>query len=201
MVVDVAAVGQRVQRTKRGCHGTADGQDVAPGVVGVLYNCHIAGVYNGDDIPLQVGHVVINRAVPFDRPRCTKSIIREVQRIGTFCHLSQLTTIVGVGISGSTITPALAHAVGIIGVRPSCGTVIEGCKLSAVLPCERLVAVGQRVANGIVGYGFSVVTGQQVTPTFTSPQGSLKRSPELISNSFLVIRYYYDVTNRRTLTS
>ena len=81
MVIDVAAVGQRVEGAEGGRHGAGDGEDIAPGVVGVLHNCHIAGVYNGDDISLQIGHIVANRAVPSDRPRCTKSIIREVIRV------------------------------------------------------------------------------------------------------------------------
>ena len=96
VVVDITAVAQGVEGAQRGSHGAGNGQDVAPGVVDVLHNCHVTGIYNGNDIPLQVGHVVINRAVPSDRPGRAKGIIGKVQRIGALGHLRQLTTIVGV---------------------------------------------------------------------------------------------------------
>ena len=98
VVVDITAVGQRVQHAQRGSHGAGDADDIAPGIVDVLHNCHIAGAYNGDDIPLQIGHVGIDCTVPSDRPGRAKGIIGKVQCVGTLHHLGQLTAVVGVGI-------------------------------------------------------------------------------------------------------
>ena len=62
-IVDITAVAQGVVLAQVVGTAAGDRQDVAPGIVGVFYTGIACRVYDGNDIPLQVGYIVIFVAV------------------------------------------------------------------------------------------------------------------------------------------
>ena len=47
MVINISTIAEGVGRTEGGCHGSGGGQDVPPGIVGVLNNSGAAGIKDG----------------------------------------------------------------------------------------------------------------------------------------------------------
>ena len=163
-IVDVGAVAQGVQRAEGGGQRALRCGVIAPGVVPVVGYNNIAGiVIDANDIALTVEYVVVGRSVPCDGS-WAKRTIGKVQGIVTYRHLGQLTAIVHIVISLRAVTSLCTHPVGIVGVRPGCRASGHGGQFSAVAPSVSPCAVGQQVADLVIGPGHAVIGSQQVAP-------------------------------------
>ena len=160
-IVDVATVAQRVHLPQGIRHTSGDGKDVTPCIVGILHDSSSAGVQDGDNITLQILHIVIDGIIECNR------IISEVQRIAADCHLHQGTAVVEVLIGSGTVSPLGSQTIGIIGIIPGCRTVACAYQLSAMLPAKcppGAVIVAGGVANAVVSNTLAIVGRQQVAP-------------------------------------
>ena len=63
--------------------GVGDGQDVAPGIVGIPGHNIAVGIQNGDDVPLQVLQERIPYPIVADRTDASASIVVIVQMVGS----------------------------------------------------------------------------------------------------------------------
>ena len=86
-VVDIPTVAQRVDI----CQGARSGNDFPVGVIVVACDSVLAGVHNPHHVPLEVGDVVVHRAVVLHGIGQAAGIVEEVNGIGAPGHAHQLT--------------------------------------------------------------------------------------------------------------
>lgn len=165
-VVDVAAVAQGVMQAEGVCHAAGGAKELAPGIVGIAYNRSARAVQNGHHIALQVGDIVVGRSVEIDRQRTTIGTISKPHGVAAISHSAELTAVVDIGISVSAVGIAALrpHAVSIVGKTPGLTISGHGCKLPPLCPGIAPSAVIQRIADGIIGDGLTVIVGQQIAP-------------------------------------
>ena len=163
-VVDVAAVAEGVMDTESRSKGSGGAEGIAPGIVGVLDYCCSASIEDGSYIALQVGDIVICRAVVGQGQRCTGRIVAEVQRIAPNGHTCQLAADVDVAIGGAAVGSLGAHTIGIVSVSPGGAAVGHTLQFPATLPGVGPSAVGEHIADGVAGDGDAVIAGEQVAP-------------------------------------
>ena len=163
LVVDVPTVAQGVDA----CQSASSGDDLAIGVVVVACDNVLAGVHNAHHVPLQVGDVVVRRAVVLHGVGCTIGIIEEVNGIGSPGHAHQLTAGVVVAVGSAVHGLAGSQAAGIVSKAQAVGSIRSGCKAPAIGPGEvpaGAVVVAGGVANGIVGNRLAVKGSKQILP-------------------------------------
>ena len=163
-VVDVAAVAQGVMGTQGGVHRAGGGQNVAPCIVAVGYHLLACAVQDPNHIALQVGGVVVICAVIAKAHGGACGIVGKGQNIRSHHHLPQLGAAIDVAVGNRAVAPADTHTVSIVGIGPGGAVHREGGKLSAVAPGVAPGAVGQGVADLVVGNGDAVILRQQVAP-------------------------------------
>ena len=112
-VVDIAPVAQGVMGAEGSGQGAGGGQEVAPGVVGILDHRLADTVHNGDHITLSVGDIVVGSAVIGQAHRGTEGIVEELQGVAAHGHLHQLTAVIDVAVSGGAVGTPGAHAGGV----------------------------------------------------------------------------------------
>ena len=162
-VVDIPTVAQRVDICQRaGC-----GNDLAIGVVVVACDNVLAGVHNPHHVPLQVGDVVVRRAVVLHGIGCTIGIIEEVNGIGSPGHAHQPAAGIIIAVRDTIYRLAGSQAVCIVGEAQAVGSVGGRRQTSTVdpgkVPAIAVIVTGG-VVNGIIGNGFPVIGGQKVLP-------------------------------------
>ena len=123
LIVDVAAVAEGVILAQGVCKGAGGGQEIAPGVVGVLdYDC--AGfVGDGDYVALEVRQVEVVGAVPNHCQGGTFGIVGKGQLFGADGQLFQFTAHIGIAVGGSAVCPFGTQTVCVVGVVPCDGAV------------------------------------------------------------------------------
>ena len=116
---------------------------------------------------MQIGDIVVHRAVVLHGVGCTIGIIEEVNGIGAPGHAHELTAGVIVAVGSAVHSLAGSQAVGIVG-KAQAGTGFRSCcQTSAVRPAHRpagAVVVAGGIANGIVGNAVAVKGGEQILP-------------------------------------
>ena len=117
-IVDIASVAQGVVGAQGAGHGTADGKELAPGVISIGDHSRSGGVQDGRDIALEVGGIIVGGAVVGDGHGCTAGIVGKIQRIPIHGHLAQLAAVVDIAICRAAAGPGGPHAIGIIGKGP-----------------------------------------------------------------------------------
>ena len=171
LVVDIPTVAQRVDICQRaGC-----GDDLPVGVIVVACDNVLAGVHNPHHVPLQVGDVVVRRAVVLHGVGCTIGIIEEVNGIGSPGHAHQPAAGIIIAVRDTIYRLAGSQVVCIVGKAQAVGSVGGRRQTPAILPrhCPPgAVAVAGGIANGIVGDGFSVIGGQNIVYGVMGRQGS-----------------------------
>ena len=163
LVVDVSTVAQGVDV----CQGARSGNDLAIGVVVVACDNVLAGVHNPHHVTLEVGDVVVHRAVVLHGIGKTAGIVEEVNGIGSPGHAHQLAAGVIIAVSGATHSLAGPQTAGIIGKAQAVGSVGGRRQTSTVDPGKvpaSAIEVAGGVVNGIIGNGFPVIGGQKVLP-------------------------------------
>ena len=110
LVIDIPAVPQGVQF----CQCTRHGNDVTPGVVGILRSTAAISTFQTHHIPLKVRDVVVDRAIVGHGQRRAVDVIAEVQNIIAHGHPHQLVASVDVAV-GLVIAGALGtDAAGVV---------------------------------------------------------------------------------------
>ena len=163
VVINIAAIAQRIQESDDPT-GTRSVDDVAPSIVAIVTDHGTGRVPDLNHIALQIGDVIVGRAVQRHRGGIATAIIGKGQHIAPHRHLHQLGAVVQIRIGGSAVTPAGAHPVGIVGIGPGVGAIIHGRKLTAMFPGVGPCAVAERVAHLVVGNGHTIISRQQVAP-------------------------------------
>ena len=165
MVINIATIQQRIQLNDCMGTGSRGGNDVAPGVIGVVADKAAGIAADFNHIALQIGDVIVGCAVQRYRGGIAVTIVGEVEGVGTLRHLHQLGAVVHIGIGIRAVAPAGAHTVGIIGVGPGGVTPCHGSKLSAMLPSIGPCTIVEGITHLIVGNGYAVIRRQQVAPS------------------------------------
>ena len=171
LVVDIPTIPQWVDI----CQRARSGNDLAIGVVVVACDNVLAAIHNPHHVPLQVGDVVVHRAVVLHGVGCTIGIIEEVNGIGSPGHAHQLAAGVVVVVGSAVHGLAGSQSAGIIGEAQAVGPIGDGGQSPTIdpgkVPAGAIVVAGG-VANGIVGDGFSVIGGQNIVYGVIGRQGS-----------------------------
>lgn len=191
-VVDIAAVAQGVLCTEGTCHAAGDAEDVAPGVVGVLYHRFAQVVQNGSYIALDVGDVVVIGSVPADGNGGAAGIVDEVHLDAAALHVAQLIAVVRILVSSASVGALGSQSVGVVGVVPCFRAIGHRRQLSAVLPGVGPGAVCQRVADVIVSDGVVTILGQQVAPFTVTADNATLNFPKgkLVPFGFVSVALY-----------
>ena len=117
---------------------------------------------------MQVGDVIVHRAVVLHGVGCTIGIIEEVNGIGSPGHAHQLAAGVIIAVSGAAHSLAGSQSAGIVGEAQAVGSVGGRRQAPAVLPrhCPPgAVAVAGGIAYGVVDNRLPVKkTGEQILP-------------------------------------
>ena len=162
-VVDIPTVAQRVDiRQRARC-----GNDFPVRVIVVACDNVLAGVHNPHHVPLQVGDVVVHRAVVLHGVGGSIGIVEEVNGIGAPGHAHQLATGIVVTVGGAVDNLAGSQAAGIIGEAQAVAACGGSCQAPTVSPGEvpaNAVVVAGGIANGVVGNGLAVKGGEQILP-------------------------------------
>ena len=162
-VVDIPTVAQRVDICQRaGC-----GNDLAIGVVVVACDNVLAGVHNPHHVTLEVGDVIIRRAIVLHGIGQAAGIVEEVNGIGSPGHAHQLTAGVVVTVGGAVHGLAGSQSAGIIGEAQAVGSVGSRRQTSTVDPGKvpaSAIEVAGGVANGIIGDCLAVKGSKQILP-------------------------------------
>ena len=143
--------------------GVGDGA-LAPGVVAVSGH-HLArsGPHDGDDIPLHVVEVIIQRVAIGKAHPLARAVVEE-QHGGIPGLLGQDLAAVEEELRGGTVDClAGADAVGVVLVAVSIAAIDDLPQLPAH-PGVAGAVVGEHVADAVVGDGLAVVLGQQIRP-------------------------------------
>ncbi len=98
----------------------------------------------GHHVSLNVGDVVVQGAIVEPGHGHAVGVVHELQGVVAHGHLPKLAAVVNVAVGFTSVTAAGPHSVGVVGVGPG--------------------AIGERIANPIVGNGMAVIGGQQVPP-------------------------------------
>ena len=163
LIVDISTIAQRVDV----CQGAHSGDDFTIGIVVIACNNRAAGVYDVHYVTLEVGHVVVHRAVVLHGIGQAAGIIEEVNGIGSPGHAHQLTAGVVVAVGSAVHGLAGSQAVCIVGKAQAAGPIGGGGQISTVDPGKvpaGAVVVAGGVANGIIGDCLAVKGGKQVLP-------------------------------------
>ena len=118
LVKHISSVAQGIVDTEGGGHAAGGGQNVAPGVVGILNNYSATTVQNRHHITLEVGDIVVSCAVVGHRQRRTGGIVSQQQTVIAYGHFGQLAANIGIGVGGAAVGPLGPHAVGIVSKAP-----------------------------------------------------------------------------------
>jgi len=123
-VVDIAAVAEGVEDTQSIGHGAGGGEQVAPGIVGVLHHHLSAAVEDAHHIALQVGDVEIG--ISFRQHAHGRAVGRmgKVDRLAVILHVLQTAAVVHIFVGIAAACALGAQTVGVIGVLP-CNAVLR----------------------------------------------------------------------------
>lgn len=169
-VVDVPPVAEGIQRAQGGGQGAGGGEDLAPGVVGVSHHLLAGTVNQPQHIPLQVVDIGVFRAAVIDDRRPVLGIVPEMHIFAALHQVHQVLAVIGIlrgayvpaGAGEFLCHPQPVGVVGVLNNRPV--GMLQLFQLPPVLPGVCPVAVGDRIADGIVGDVPVVESGQLVLP-------------------------------------
>ena len=164
LVVDVSPIAEGVLLAEGTGQGTGAGEGIAPGVIGV-FDHDLAGIVgDGDDVALGVVEVEVLGAVEANGHGLAVGVAADGHAVGTVKDVDKLA--LGIGIAGDYIVDGFgeAEALLIIGKGDGSAVLGHGGELAAALPGIAPGAVGDEVANGIVGAGLAAIGGEQVLP-------------------------------------
>ena len=150
LVIDVPTIPQGVDA----CQGSRCRDDLAIGIVVIAGHHRTTGVHNAHYVALEIGDVIVHRAVVLHGVGCTIGIIEEVNGIGSPGHAHQLAAGVVVVVGSAVHGLAGSQSAGIIGEAQAVGPIGGGGQISTVDPGKvpaGAVVVAGGVANGIIG--------------------------------------------------
>ena len=159
-VVDISPVAEGVvlgQGVEHSCGGGGGIEELAPGVVVVGDNLVAIGIQQSHDIALKVQDVEVDVTVVGHGDRVALGVVGEAHDQAVELHVGQetifivviiLTTSIALAVRGD---PAGSQAVGIIGHVPGGAGLGHGFQLAATFPGVCPSAVGQSIADGVVG--------------------------------------------------
>ena len=88
MVIHVSTVAEGIQGTEGICHRAGNRQVVTPGIVAIMDNGGSGGIQNGNDITLNVNHIVVGHIVVGHRHRNAVGAVGKVQGVIVYRHLT-----------------------------------------------------------------------------------------------------------------
>jgi len=137
-----------------------NGNNPAPGVVGISCNQDTVGILDSDDVTLQVLMEIICRVVVDDTANRVLVVIQRNQGTVAPGFLQDLGTVELVGVQYTVNRLACSDAVSIIGVFD----VVERLKLASLFPSQIMTEVGDGVAQVIIDNRHVVGSSQLVLP-------------------------------------
>ena len=150
-----------------GGQGAGGGLRLAVGVVGVADHGGAGGVYDVEDVALEVGDVVVEGAVVLQGVGIAAGIVEEVQGVSAAGLAHQLAACVGVAVGGTAYLLGQPQAIGIVGEAEALAVAVGRHQPPALGPGHGpilAVVIGGGIAGSVIGNGVSVVFRQQVPP-------------------------------------
>ena len=142
-----------------------NGNNPAPGVVGISCNRQAVGIFDFDDVTLQVLVEIVCRVIVDDTANAVLVVVQRNQRAVTTGFLQDLGSVELVGVQYAVNRLACADAVGVVGVTHD-GAVGLGksLQLAALFPRQGTTEVGDGVAQVIIDNRHVVDSSQLVLP-------------------------------------
>ena len=167
VVVNIAAITERLICTTRVCQAARCGNELAPTVIGIFYHGIPAAVNQFDDIPLRIAEIVVDIAragahlVNYSH-KVARCVIGEplLDRCTAASrdHVHEHGAVVVVFGIGAVYYLAQTQAVLVVGIGVGMRTVGDGGQL-LVLPCERLSQIARGIAHSVIRDGLTVRFG------------------------------------------
>ena len=164
LVIDIAPIAEGVLPAEGVGQRTGAGEGIAPGVIGV-FDHDLAGIVgDGDNVALGIVKIEVLGAVEANGHGLAVGIAADAHDIGAVKDVDELA--LGIGIAGDYIVDGLGEAEALLVIGKGDGGAVlgHGSQLAAALPGIGPGAVGDEVANGIVGAGLAGIGGEQVLP-------------------------------------
>ena len=149
------------------CQSTGSRKNLAIGILVIACHHRAIGIYNTHHVALQVGDVIVHRAVVLHGIGQAALIVEEVEDICSPAHAHQLAAGVVVAVGSAVHSLAGSQSAGIIGEAQAVGSVGGRRQAPAVLPrhCPPgAVAVAGGIAYGVVDNRLPVKAGEQILP-------------------------------------
>ena len=165
LVIDIAPIAEGVLPAEGVGQGAGAGEGIAPGVIGV-FDHDLAGIVgDGDNVALGVVKIEVLGAVEANGHGLAVGIAADAHDIGAVEDVDELA--LGIGIAGDYIVDGLREAKALLVIGKGDGSAVlgHGSELAAALPGIGPGAVGDEVANGIIGAGLAGIGGEQVLPS------------------------------------
>ena len=164
LIVHVGSITERLDGTESGSKGAGGGKDLSPCIVYIFYHFCAIAVNKANDIALQIYNVTIFSSIKLHNGRAILGIVPEVQGVAALGHVDDVLAMQGVVSDGAAHSLADAQAIGVIGESGRGAGFGHLFQLAALFPGVGPGAVGERIADGIVGDGGAVVLDQLILP-------------------------------------
>ena len=163
-VIDIPPIAERLDSAQSGSEGTGGGEDFAPGIVDIFYHFSAGAVNDSDNIALEVMNVSILRPVELYNGGAVLGVVPEVEGVAALGHVHDVLAMQNVVGDRSIHRFPHAQALGVVDKAGGGAALAHLLELAAVLPGVGPGAVGERIANGVVGNGRVVIGDELVLP-------------------------------------
>ena len=167
----------------------------SPCVINIVCDDCIILVANRNNVALQVFEEIILLSgcsvKVLDSVNCAVFIIAVKQILTAPCFLDDPAAFGDIGMRDAANRFGCTDSVSIVSIRGCYAAFYRTCKLSSLLPCERItiaVIIAQRITVCIVGNGVSVVFGKKIAPVGIGI--SIVNDASITDNSVVVVIYY-----------
>ena len=167
-IVIIGSVAKRVIRAQGACQGAGGAEHLAVGAVGIADDRGTGGVYDVQDIALEVRDVIVQGAIILDGIGRAHGIVEEIQSIAAPGLPHQLAAGIIVFVLSGSYLLAQPQALGIIGVRNTLAAAGSGGQSPSFCPAKcpggSVVVTSGITAARLVGNGVTVHGSKQVPP-------------------------------------
>ena len=167
-VIIIRSVAQGVIRAQGACQGAGGAEHLAVGTVGIANYRSAGGIYNVQNIALEVRNVIVQGAVILNRIGRTHGIVEEIQSVAAPGLPHQLAAGIIVFMLGGAYLLTQPQAFGIIGVGNALATAGSGHQSPALCPAKcpggSVVVTSGITAARLVGNSVAVHGSEQVPP-------------------------------------
>ena len=163
-IIDIPPIAERLDGTQCGSERTGGGERLTPRIVSIFYHFGAGAVNQTDNIALEVMNVNILRPVELHNSGAVLGVIPEVEGVAALGHVHDVLAMQNVVGNHAVDRFPYPQTLCIVD-EGSCGSALAHLlELAAILPGVGPGAVGQGIANIVVGNRRAIEGGELVLP-------------------------------------